>query len=74
VLSCGCIGLVLAIVTLVMAKADLAQMDAGTMDPAGRANTSTGRVLAWVSVGIFIVAVVIALVGLATGAFNTSAE
>jgi hypothetical protein len=67
VLSCGCIGLVLGIATIIMANKDLAQMDAGTMDPAGRGNTTTGRVLGIASLALFAVAVVVSLVVLLTG-------
>ncbi len=56
VLSCGCIGLVLGIVTLVLANKDLAEMDAGTMDPAGRGNTTTARLLGIISLAMFAVA------------------
>ena len=62
VLSCGCIGLVLGIVTIIMANKDLAEIDAGIMDPAGRGNTNTGRTLGVVSIALFVVALVVALI------------
>lgn len=59
VLSCGCIGLVLGIMTILMANKDLAEMDAGTMDAQGRGNTRTGRVLGYSSIAIFVVSLLL---------------
>lgn len=41
---CAIAGLVFGFIGLNMSKRDLAMMDAGTMDPTGRSNTSAGRV------------------------------
>jgi hypothetical protein len=71
VLSCGCIGFVVGIVTILMANKDLAQMDAGAMDPAGRSNTSTGRVLGIASLALFAMALVFSLIFVLTGGSQT---
>jgi hypothetical protein len=48
ILVLGILGLVvcgpLAIVAWVLGSGDLKEMDAGTMDPAGRGNTQAGRI------------------------------
>jgi hypothetical protein len=54
-IALGCFGVVLGPIALVMGKTDLAEMNRGSMDPAGRANTNAGRVCGIIGlcIGIF---------------------
>jgi hypothetical protein len=61
ILVFGILGLVicaiLGIVAWVMGNADLAEMDAGRMDPSGRGITQAGKVCGMISVILWLVAV-----------------
>jgi hypothetical protein len=50
---------VFAVVPWLMGSSDLAKMDAGTMDPAGRRDTRTGRMLGVIAFCIFCFQMVI---------------
>ena len=58
VLNFGCgLGWILGIIAWVMGNADLREMDAGIMDPAGRSNTQAGRICGIISVVLTIIGV-----------------
>jgi hypothetical protein len=63
VLVLGILGLVvcapLAIAAWVMGSGDLKQMDAGTMDPAGRGTTNAGKICGIVGTILLILGIVI---------------
>lgn len=66
ILVLGILGLVVCgvcgIVAWVMGKADLAEMDAGRMDPAGRDLTNIGRILGIIACCLMLAGVALALV------------
>ncbi len=68
ILVLGILGLVvcspLAIVAWILGSADLKEMDAGTMDPAGRSNTNVGKILGIVGTVLIIIGVVVAIVAI----------
>ena len=68
VLVLGILGLLvcspLAFVAFFMGRNDLAAMDAGTMDPAGRGTTNVGRILGLVGMAILVVTLVAVLLSL----------
>ncbi len=68
ILVLGILGLVvcspLAIVAWILGSADLKEMDAGTMDPAGRSNTNVGKILGIVGTVLIIIDVVVAIVAI----------
>lgn len=67
------VGLIPGIIALVMANQDLAAMEAGAMDPAGRDYTRAGRLCAIVAIAIAAVLVLLVLVPLlATEVFLVS--
>ncbi len=82
ILVFGIIGLVccmpLGIAAWIMGKGDLAKMDAGQMDPAGRSNTNVGRILGMISVGLAALGCVIGLLfgglGILAGLAGASAN
>jgi hypothetical protein len=45
----------LALVAFFMGRADLAEMDAGRMDPTGRSTTNAGRIVGLVAIILFVV-------------------
>ena len=53
----GCVGWIMGIIAWVMAKNDLAEMDAGRMDPSGRSNTQAGKICGMISVILHAVAI-----------------
>lgn len=59
ILVFGIIGIVicfpLGIAAWIMGNGDLAKMNAGQMDPAGRSNTNVGRILGMISVALTVV-------------------
>ena len=59
ILIFGIIGIVcclpFGIAAWIMGKGDLAKMDAGQMDPAGRSNTNVGRILGMINVALIVV-------------------
>ena len=74
----GVLVLVLGIVSLVvcqpvgiaawiMGKADLAEMDAGTMDPTGRQMTNIGMILGIIAVALMILSIVATIAVLVIG-------
>lgn len=56
---CGICGLI----ALIMGNADLKEMDAGTMDPAGRSNTNTGRICGAIGFGLNVVGILLRVTG-----------
>ncbi|HXJ56762.1 MAG TPA: LapA family protein [Verrucomicrobiae bacterium] len=61
ILSFVLCGIFTAIPAWVMGSADLKEMDAGTMDPAGRGMTGAGRILGIIICIFFAVGVVLAV-------------
>jgi len=61
ILVLGILGLVictpLAIVAWVLGSGDLKEMDAGTMDPAGRGNTQAGKICGIIGTVLLIISV-----------------
>lgn len=57
----------LGIFAWIMGNADLKAMEAGTMDPAGRSNTSAGRICGIIGTVLLIIGVVGTLVILVLG-------
>jgi hypothetical protein len=66
ILVFGILGLVMcqifSIVAWVMGKSDLAEMDAGRMDPEGRSLTKAGQILGIIGTLLFVVGLLFALV------------
>jgi hypothetical protein len=54
ILCCG----PLAIVAFFLGRNDLAEMDAGRMDPSGRSTTNAGRIVGLVAIVLFVVQLV----------------
>ena len=75
ILVLGILGLVvcgpLGIAAWLMGSGDLKEMDAGTMDPAGRGNTNAGKICGIIATVLMIVGVIIMgiifMFGLAAG-------
>ena len=71
VLALGIVGLLccgpLGIVAYVFGKNDLAEMDAGAMDPSGRGTTNVGRILGIVAIVFLVIQVIYLVAALATG-------
>ena len=65
ILVLGILGLVvcgpLGIVAWVMGSGDLKEIDAGTMDPAGRGTTLAGKICGMIATILMIVGVIIAI-------------
>lgn len=55
------------IVAWLMGNNDLKEMDAGTMDPAGRSNTKAGQICGIVGTILFMIALIIAVLFLVFG-------
>ena len=66
VLVLGIIGLaccfICGIIAWVMGKNDLAEMDAGSMDPTGRGLTQAGKICGMISVGLQVIVLIIWLI------------
>ena len=66
ILVFGILGLVMcqifSIVAWVMGRSDLAEMDAGRMDPEGRSLTKAGQILGIIGTLLFVVGMLFALV------------
>jgi hypothetical protein len=66
ILVLGILGLVvcgpLGIVAWVMGSGDLKEMDAGTMDPAGRGTTQAGKICGIIATILMILGVIIGIV------------
>ncbi|HYN56832.1 MAG TPA: hypothetical protein VES03_06510 [Motilibacterales bacterium] len=62
VLGLGIVGLlclpVVGVFAYVFGKRDLAQMDAGVMDPSGRGTTNVGRILGIIAIVYFVIQVI----------------
>jgi len=71
ILVFGILGLVVCVIFGILAwifgNADLAEMDAGRMDPTGRGMTSAGRVLGMVACILAVVGVVIVVLVMVVG-------
>jgi hypothetical protein len=76
VLGLGIVGLLccgpLGIVAYIFGKNDLAEMDAGVMDPSGRGTTNVGRILGIVAIVFLVIQVIYLVFALATGGLATS--
>lgn len=59
----------LGIAAWIMGNTDLKQMDAGTMDPGGRSNTSAGRICGIIGTVLLIIGVVIGVGMMIIGIF-----
>ncbi len=74
VLGLGIVGLLccgpLGIVAYIFGKNDLAEMDAGAMDPSGRGTTNVGRILGIVAIVFLVIQVGYGIVAVATGTFG----
>jgi hypothetical protein len=57
----------LGIFAWVMGNGDLKQIDAGTMDPSGRALTNAGRICGMIGTILLAIAIVVAIIGVAFG-------
>lgn len=74
VLNFGCgLGWILGIIAWVMGNADLREMDAGTMDPSGRGNTSAGRICGIISVVLAAIGLVVYVALMALGILSFAA-
>lgn len=80
----GVLILILGIVSLVvcapvgigawlMGKADLAEMDAGTMDAEGRQLTNIGKILGIIAMVLFVLGIVFFVLMMALGALGAAA-
>jgi hypothetical protein len=71
ILVFGILGLVVCVIFGILAwifgNADIAEMDAGRMDPSGRGMTSAGRVLGMIACILAIVGVIIAFLVMVVG-------
>ena len=66
---CGFLG----IPAWIMGKNDLAEMQAGQMDPSGRSLTNAGRICGMIATILLIVGMVVAVLFLALGVFGSLA-
>jgi hypothetical protein len=75
VLGLGIVGLLccgpLGIVAYLFGKKDLAEMDAGVMDPMGRGTTNVGRILGIVAMVWLVLQLMYLVVVVVTGGFGT---
>jgi len=73
ILVLGILGLLicgpLAIAAWVMGSSDLKEMNAGTMDPAGRGNTQVGKVCGIIGTILMVVGLVIVILAMLLGGF-----
>jgi hypothetical protein len=71
ILVLGILGLVicgpLGIAAWIMGGNDLKEMDAGTMDPAGRGNTQAGKICGIIGTILFIIGLLIGMLFFAIG-------
>ena len=67
ILSIPCCGLFTGIPAWIMASGDLKEMAAGTMDPAGRSNTTAGKICGIIGTCLSVAGIVIQLILLALG-------
>ena len=75
VLVLGIVGLaccfICGIIAWVMGNSDIAEMDAGAMDPEGRGLTQAGKICGMISVGLQVIVLIIwlitAIIGITTG-------
>jgi hypothetical protein len=69
ILVLGILGLICCpitgIISWIMGSADLKEMDAGRMDPAGRGNTRAGKICGIISVILLIAQVVLIVIAIA---------
>jgi hypothetical protein len=76
ILILGILGLVvcgpLGIAAWVMGAGDLKEMDAGTMDPAGRGATQAGKICGIIGTILMIIGVVIGILVVALGAIGAA--
>jgi hypothetical protein len=62
ILGIFCCGIFTAIPAWIMGSADLKEMEAGTMDPAGRGNTNAGKICGMVGCILTVVGIVLQVI------------
>ena len=62
ILGIVCCGIFTAIPAWIMGSSDLKEMDAGTMDPAGRGNTNAGKICGMIGCILTVVGIVVQLI------------
>jgi len=76
ILGLGIVGLLccgpLGIVAYIFGKNDLAEMDAGVMDPSGRGTTNVGRILGIVAIVFLVIQVIYIGFAVATGGLTST--
>lgn len=70
IVLCGLLG----IPAWIMGSADIKEMDAGTMDPAGRGTTQAGKILGMIACGLMVVGVVIFVIAAVAGALGAASH
>jgi uncharacterized membrane protein len=77
VLVLGILGLIicapLAIVAWILGANDIKEMDAGTMDPAGRGTTNVGKILGIIGTILMIISIVVGILLVALGVVGAAA-
>jgi hypothetical protein len=78
ILVLGILGLVvcspLGIVAWVMGSGDLKEIDAGTMDPAGRGTTQAGKICGMIATILMIIGVIVGILFVALVGFGAAAH
>ena len=73
----GILGLVICgffgIAAWIMGAADLKEMDAGTMDPAGRSLTNAGRICGLIATILLAIGLVVGIAAVALGVLGAAA-
>jgi hypothetical protein len=76
ILGLGIVGLLccgpLGIVAYIFGKNDLAEMDAGVMDPSGRGTTNVGRILGIVAIVFLVIQLIYIVIAVATGGLTST--
>ncbi len=76
-MTLGILGIVLCficgIIAWVMGKNDIRQMDAGTMDPAGRDLTQAGKICGMIAVALIALSAIFLALALALGVLGAAA-
>ena len=77
ILVFGILGLVICgffgIAAWIMGAADLKEMDAGTMDPAGRSLTNAGRICGLIATILLAIGLVVGIAAVALGVLGAAA-
>jgi hypothetical protein len=64
----------LAIASWIMANADLAEMDAGRMDPEGRGMTQAGKIIGIITIAFWVLSIVVIGILAAFGVLAAAAQ